>query len=148
MPLFAAARHPWLTAMLLAQTRLRVVRHSPMAYGLLMRRPRSSELTRAWIDPAVSDGRIRADIARFARGVDRKALVDIAPRLGAFTGPVHIVWGTADRCFRLEDGRRLAAAFSDVTLTEVPEATTFVSIDAPDAVADALRRVSTAAPKP
>jgi pimeloyl-ACP methyl ester carboxylesterase len=58
---------------------------------------------------------------------------------------VRIVWGTADRCFRLETAQRLAAAFSDATLTEVPDASTFVSIDAPDAVADAVRRVSTVA---
>jgi len=142
VPLFAAARHPWLTALLLTQTRLRLVRHSPMAYGLLMRRPRPRELTRAWIDPAVTDGRIRGDIARFARGVDRNALVDIASRLGEFGGPVRIVWGTADRCFHLDTAERLAAAFADATLVEVPDVTTFVSIDAPAAVADEVRRIS------
>ncbi len=72
VPLFVAARHPWLTKVLLAPMRLRPVRHSPLAYGLLLRRPRHAALTRQWITPAMTDRRIRADIARFARGVDRR----------------------------------------------------------------------------
>jgi pimeloyl-ACP methyl ester carboxylesterase len=44
----------------------------------------------------------------------------------------------SDRCFTLSSARRLADAFADARLIEVPEATTFVSIDAPDAVAAAI----------
>ena len=50
----------WLTALLLAPMRLRLVRNSPLAYGLLMRRPRDAALTRRWITPALTDRRIRA----------------------------------------------------------------------------------------
>ncbi len=39
VPLFLAAKRTWLTALLLAPMRLRLVRNSPLAYGLLMRRP-------------------------------------------------------------------------------------------------------------
>jgi pimeloyl-ACP methyl ester carboxylesterase len=140
--LFLAAKRPWLTRLLLAPMRLRVLRHSPLGFGLLLRRPRDAELTRHWVTPAMADARIRHDIARFARGVDRRSLVAAAPRLGQFAGPVRVVWGTADRCFPIASGRRLAAAFVDGELVEVPGATTFVSIDAPAAVADAIAAVS------
>jgi hypothetical protein len=113
-----------------------------MAFGLLMRRPRDAELTRHWITPALTDRRIRADIARFARHFDRTALVTAAPRLADFRGPVRIVWGTADRCFTLATARRLATAFPDGKLIEVPDVSTFVSIDAPADVADAIVDVS------
>jgi pimeloyl-ACP methyl ester carboxylesterase len=141
VPLFTAAKWPWLTKALLAPMRLRFMRHSPMAYGLLLRRPRNATLTREWVRPARTDARIRRDIARFASGVDRRSLVDVAPKLRDFRGPVRIVWGTADRCFTLKSARRLAAAFGDATLTEVADATTFVPIDAPEAVADAIVEV-------
>lgn len=141
LPLFFAVRHPWLTRLLLAPMRWRLVRHSPLAYGLLMRRPRDAELTRRWVTPAMTDARIREDIARFTRGLDRRSLVEAAPRLAEFAGPVRIVWGADDRCFTLASARRLTAAFPDAELITVPGATTFVPIDEPGAVADAIEAV-------
>jgi len=145
VPLFLAARRPALTSMLLAPMRLRVLRHSPLAFGLLMRRPLDADLTRHWITPAMTDRRIREDIARFASHVDRTALVSAAPRLRDFTGPTRIVWGTADRCFTPATGRRLAAAFAHSELVEVPGVSTFVSIDATHVVADSIATMSSAA---
>ena len=138
VPLFHIAKHPLLTKAMLAPTRLRAIRHSPLAYGLLLRAPRNAEMTRRWIAPSLGDRAIRDDIARFARAFDGKALVAIAPALREFTGPTRIVWGMSDRCFTLSSARRLADAFADARLIEVPEATTFVSIDAPDAVTAAI----------
>jgi pimeloyl-ACP methyl ester carboxylesterase len=51
------------------------------------------------------------------------------------------VWGTRDKHFTIELGRRLAAAFPRAQLDEVADATTFVSIDRPDAVVSAVRDV-------
>lgn len=144
LPLFEAAKRPWLTKFLLAPMRLRFMRHSPMAYGLLLRRPRDRELTRRWVTPAMTDSAIRSDIARFARAVDRRTLVNAAPRLRDFPGPVRIAWGTADRCFTLKSAQRLASAFADAELIEVAGVSTFVSIDAPEAVANAIASVATA----
>ena len=143
VPLFVAAKRTWLTNFLLAPMRLRFMRHSPMAYGLLLRRPRDGALTRRWVTPAMTDPAIRGDIARFARALDRRSLVVAAPRLRDFHGPAHLVWGTADRCFTLKSARQLAAAFDDATLTEVADVSTFVSIDAPEAVANAIVSIAT-----
>jgi pimeloyl-ACP methyl ester carboxylesterase len=138
VPLFAVARHPWLTKALLAPMRWRWLRHSPMAYGMLLRRPRDARLTRGWVMPALTDRRIRGDIARFAAGLDRRSLVAAEPALRRFTRPVRVVWGTGDRNFSLATARRLVATFPEATLVEVPGVSTFVSIDAPDAVAAAI----------
>jgi pimeloyl-ACP methyl ester carboxylesterase len=40
VPLFLAAQRPALTKILLTPMRLRLLRHSPLAFGLLLRRPR------------------------------------------------------------------------------------------------------------
>jgi pimeloyl-ACP methyl ester carboxylesterase len=139
VPLFHLARHRLPTWVLVQATRLRAVRHSPFAYGLLLKRPRSAALTGGWIAPACRSAAVRRDINRFARGVDRRSLVDAERWLARYPGPVRIVWGTGDRCFTLATGRRLAAAFARGTLVEVPGATTFLSVDRPDAVVDAVR---------
>ena len=57
---------------------------------------------------------------------------------------MRIVWGTADRNFKRSFAERLAATFPRATVVEVPDVSTFVPIDAPDAVAAAI--VNIAAP--
>ena len=49
-----------------------------------------------------------------------------------------LVWGQRDRIFTPSLGRRLAAVFSNRKLIEVPGAKTFVSLDEPGAVVDAI----------
>jgi pimeloyl-ACP methyl ester carboxylesterase len=73
--------------------------------------------------------------------MQRTELTDAASWLGDFEGPVRLVWGTRDKHFTIRLGRRLAAAFRQARLDEVADATTFVSIDRPDAVASAVREV-------
>ena len=143
LPLFNAAKRPWLTKLLLAPMRLRLMRHSPLAYGLLMQRPRASHLTAGWVTPAMTQREIRQDLARFARGVDRTTLTTAADRLCEFAGPVRIVWGTADHCFTLESAHRLASAFGHAEVIEVAGVSTFVPIDAPETVADAIVSIAT-----
>ena len=138
LPLFLAAKRTWLTRLLVAPMRLRALRHSPLGYGTLLRKPRDAALTRGWVAPAMGDAAIRRDIARFARRLDRRALLDATPRLGEFDRPVRVVWGRADRNFTLATARRLTTLFPDAELVEVPDVSTFVPIDAPQSVVDAI----------
>jgi pimeloyl-ACP methyl ester carboxylesterase len=55
------------------------------------------------------------------------------------------VWGTRDKHFTIGLGRRLAAAFPHAQLDTVGDAKTFVPIDRPGAVAQAVREVSESA---
>jgi pimeloyl-ACP methyl ester carboxylesterase len=98
-------------------------------------------LTASWLDPCRTDVRIRRNIATLLRNVAKTDLVDVSTRLHRFAKPVTIVWGQGDRCFTPALGRRLAAEFPKATLIEVPEARTFVSLDAPAAVVDAIATV-------
>ena len=69
-------------------------------------------------------------------------LTDVATRLPQFTKPVTLVWGQLDRCFTPGLGRRLAGCFSNGELIEVPDAKTFVALDDPDAVVDAITAIT------
>jgi pimeloyl-ACP methyl ester carboxylesterase len=137
---FALLRGPISIKLLTDQMRLKALRHSPLGYGLLLGRP-DPQLTASWLDPCRTDVRIRRNVATLLRNVAKTDLVDVSTRLHRFTKPVTIVWGQGDRCFTPALGRRLAAQFPNATLIEVPGARTFVSLDAPAAVVDAIATV-------
>ncbi|MGZ8178523.1 alpha/beta fold hydrolase [Williamsia sp. SKLECPSW1] len=134
---FALLRRPAILRAMIPTMRLTALRHSPLGYGLLVT-DRDGALTRSWIDPLLTDAAIRRDLVRFL-GAIRPADLDAVTRsLTGFRRPVSLVWGSGDRCFTTDLGRRLAAVFDDATFTSVPDARTFVPLDAPDAVADAV----------
>ena len=141
VPLFVLTRYRAAVWALAQQTRLRSVRHSALGFGSLLNRPLPDSLTRSWIQPIIDSRAIRHDVTRFARAMQRNELLDAAKWLSRFPGPVRLVWGTRDKHFTIELGRRLAAAFPHATVDEIADATTFVSIDRPDTVAHAVREV-------
>ena len=99
-------------------------------------------LTASWVRPARTDRRIAGDFAALARGIGRTDLTDVTPRLHRFTKPVTVVWGLDDRCFKPALGRRLAALFPDATTIDVYGASTFVPLDNPAAVSDAIMQTA------
>ncbi|MCE5287645.1 MAG: alpha/beta hydrolase [Nocardiaceae bacterium] len=139
--LFSLARNPAMISMLLAPMHLRFLRHSPLGYGLLITK-RDPKLTNAVLKPAQTDRAIRADLAAFAKAIDPAELAKVTPALRGFTKPVSIVWGMADRAFTPKMGRRLAEVLPNATFTEVPGARTFVSLDQPVAVFEAITALS------
>lgn len=136
---FAAMRTRITTSALMAPMGVTALRHSPLGFGLLAR-TLDPALTASWLTPARTDRRIAGDFAALARGIGRTDLTETAPRLQRFTKPVTVVWGTEDRCFTPALGRRLAALFPNSTVIDVPGASTFVPLDAPEAVAAAIVR--------
>ncbi|MBV8930602.1 MAG: alpha/beta hydrolase [Mycobacteriaceae bacterium] len=137
---FALLRGPVSIKVLMAQMKLTALRHSPLGYGLLINDP-DPATTAAWVQPASGDSRICRDLATLLRHVAHTDLVDVSRRLPRFTKPVTVVWGQRDRCFTPALGRRLAGLFPHATLIEVADARTFVSLDNPAAVIDAVAKV-------
>lgn len=140
-PLFHALRHPGLVAALAPVLRSRTVRHGPLAFGPLTSGPLDGRLTRDWVQPLASKA-IRRDLAKFARGVRPRLLLDAASRFGQFDGPVRILWGDADPYFRVELGRRLSEAFPRATFTTVPAGRTFLPLDRPGEVVNEITAAS------
>jgi pimeloyl-ACP methyl ester carboxylesterase len=134
VPLFRALRHPAVVAGLVPGLRSAKMRHGPLAYGPLTSGPLDRELTRDWVEP-LADQAIRRDLAKFARGVHPRVLLDAASRFGQFTGPVRILWGEADPFFRVDLGRQLSEAFPHASLATVATGRTFLPLDHPGEVA-------------
>ena len=137
---FAIMRGPRSIRVLSKLMKVPALRRSPLGYGLLMRQGHD-ELTASWVEPMSTDRRIAQNLATLLRGVGAMDLTDVATRLPRFAKPVTIVWGLADRCFTPSLGRRLAALFPNAAMVEVPDARTFVALDAPSAVVDAIATV-------
>lgn len=133
--LFKAFRKPTAIRALMAPMRATAVRHSPAGFGLLVREPLDAEQTRGWVQPCLSDAAIREDVARFAQKVDPADLDSASNRLGSFDGRALLVWGAADRFFKLADARRLRDAFTDARLVEIEDGRTFVPHDFPERLA-------------
>jgi pimeloyl-ACP methyl ester carboxylesterase len=141
---FAFLRGPISIKALMWQMGLRALRHSPLGFGLLVTDP-DPQLTAGWLEPCRKDSRICRDLAALLRQVAVTDLTEVATRLPKFTKPVTLVWGQGDRCFTPALGRRLAAVFPHSKLIEVPGARTFVALDNPTAVIDAIAAVNATA---
>jgi pimeloyl-ACP methyl ester carboxylesterase len=134
---FGVLRGPISIKAMMEPMRLAALRDSALGFGLLISRP-DKRVTADWIAPCLNDTRIRRDLAALLRQIAITDLTDVATRLHRFDKPVTLVWGQGDRVFTPRLGRRLAAAFTNAKLIEVPGARTFVSIDEPEAVIDAI----------
>jgi len=135
--LVAAGRRPGRLRLLMGPTRLRAVRHSALGFGPLATRL-DPQLTRRWIEPVLRSREVRRDAARFMASIRPAELLDVSTRLPSFERPVLLAWGTADRFFKLEFGRRLAEVFPNARLVEIEGSRTFVPLDAPERLVDEM----------
>ena len=110
-------------------------RHSVLGYGPLVRTRLDPALTRRWITPAITDAGIRRDAARFMGAIRSAELLEVSNRLDRFTKPVLLLWGSADRFFKIAFAHRLRAVFPDARVVEVAGGRTFLPLDDPDRVA-------------
>jgi pimeloyl-ACP methyl ester carboxylesterase len=133
-----AAAVPGLLWALLQPLRLPSQRHTPIAYGWLVKWPIDRAAEDSYVRPAISDGVVRRDIRGFVRGSDPSQTNAAADRLGEFDGPALIAWSADDRFFPVEDGRRLAADLPNARFELVPDARTFSMEDNPEALSEMI----------
>ncbi len=136
--LFVAGRREALIKPLAVSIKPTPLRHSRLGYGLLFANTPDPAVTQSWIEPVLRDKDVRRDVAKLLREVRPKDLLDVSTRFGAFTKPVHIVWGDADKAFKVSFAERLAAAFPNARLTRVPGAKTFFAMERPAELAAAI----------
>jgi pimeloyl-ACP methyl ester carboxylesterase len=137
-PMVHAAKIPGALYAAAQPMRSAKARRLPNAYGALAH-DLPDELSAAWIRPFLEDGDVRADTARFLRAMDKAITLDAATRLPSLRIPSLVAWGQDDRFFSPELGQRLAAVLPSSRLEPIEGARTFVSEDAPERLADAIR---------
>jgi pimeloyl-ACP methyl ester carboxylesterase len=102
------------------------------------------ELVREWVEPVLTDSRVREDLRRFTASLHTQTMVDAGGRLPQFTKPALIAWSADDTFFALDDGRRLAAALPDSRFELIEDARTFSMIDQPDVLAELIAEFASA----
>ena len=133
-PLQWAAKARLLGPSLLAM-HIRALRPTPLAYGLLTKRPIPADVLEGWVRPALNSRGVRGDVQHFTRHIDKRLTLDAAAKLGAFDRPVLLAWSAEDRFFKQSFAERLAAVFPDARLESIPDAWTFLSEDQPGVLA-------------
>jgi pimeloyl-ACP methyl ester carboxylesterase len=118
--------------------RLRRLRRSQLAFGMLTVSEADDDLLRSFTEPALHDAGVLRDGREFVAGMRPADTRAAAAKLPALTIPALIAWGTVDRFFTLADGRRLAATIPESRMVEIADASTFVSLDKPGELADAI----------
>lgn len=101
--------------------------------------PPTPERQREIFGAFATSGAARRDAVTVTASLDPALTLRAAPAIEAFDKPVTLVWGTEDELFPIAHAQRLRDAFPHATLTEIPDCSTFVMIDAPQELAVAIR---------
>jgi len=88
--------------------------------------------------PAWRDPRVAGDLVAALAGERPQLLIDAAEAIPQFDRPVLVIWGDACEFFPMAGAQRLASDFPRSTLIAVPGAKTWVPVDNPAAVAEAI----------
>jgi pimeloyl-ACP methyl ester carboxylesterase len=86
-----------------------------------------------------TSGAARHDAVKVTASLDPALTLRAAPAIEAFDRPVTLTWGTEDQLFPIDHARRLRDAFPHATLIEIHGSSTFVMLDAPRELAEAIR---------
>jgi pimeloyl-ACP methyl ester carboxylesterase len=100
--------------------------------------PPTPERQREIFGAFATSGAARRDAVTVTASLDPALTLRAAPAIEAFDKPVTLAWGTDDQLFPLSHAYRLRDAFPHATLTEIPDCSTFVMLNAPQKLAAAI----------
>jgi pimeloyl-ACP methyl ester carboxylesterase len=132
----AVARLPGGMAILQAPFRIGAV--GRMTYGMLAKERIPADLVASWLEPARRDPEVARDARKLIVGANKRLTLEAAERLEGFDRSTLFVWGTDDRFFKLDYAKRLAAVIPASRVVEIAGGGTFVPLDRPTEVADAI----------
>ena len=92
----------------------------------------------SFFEPARRDRRVAGDLVAAMAGFRPQVLLDAAEVIPHYDRPVLLVWGDSCEFFPPGDAERLTSDFPHATLQHVPGAKTWVPVDDPTALSDAI----------
>ena len=96
------------------------------------------ERQESFFGPALRDPGVAEDLIAVTASFRPQLLLDAAQAIPEFDRPVLLVWGDSCKFFPLADAERLLTDFPNATLVPVPGAKTWVPIDNPGVLSDAI----------
>jgi pimeloyl-ACP methyl ester carboxylesterase len=107
-------------------------------YAMLAKERIAPELVASWLEPARRDPAIARDTRKLIVSANKRYTLEAAERLEGFDRPTLFAWGTDDRFFKLDYAQRPAARIPGSRVVEIAGGGTFVPLDRPEEVADAI----------
>ena len=126
--------------------RLRPLRRLPIAFGWMSKRPVPDEVMDEWLRPALAQQKVRRDLLKYLRAVDKRDTLEAAERLRSFDRPALVVWAAEDRVMPPEHGRRMAELLPQGRLIEIGDSYTLIPEDQPAKLAAHIRQFVSAGP--
>ena len=117
--------------------RIKPLRRSPVAYGVLGKRL-DDDMLEEWVRPGLDNADVRRDTRKVILGIDPQQTIQAAKDLERFNAPTLFAWAPEDRWFKVEHADKLAAAMPDARVVRIPDSKTFVSLDQPEELANAM----------
>lgn len=101
------------------------------------------ELIASWMEPAKSDRAILRDAGKVTAGMNKRYTLAAAEKLRTSDLPIRLLWAPGDKYFPISYAERLAGEAKNATIEPIPNASTFVSLDQPERVAEEIAEFAT-----
>jgi pimeloyl-ACP methyl ester carboxylesterase len=135
-----AARDTKILAQLLGALEDPAIRATPVAYGLLLKRPVETEVSDSYALPASRNDGVLHDVAKAMASTSTAPVRTAGEHFIATCDlPVQLIWSSEDEVFPIAHAERFAEALRDGRLVRIDDAFSFTPEDRPDAVAAAIR---------
>lgn len=100
--------------------------------------PQSAETAEPIFGSFATSQATRKDALRLTQSLEPSVTLDAIDALKAFQRPVLLAWGESDKLFPVAHAERLAADFPHARMHKIPDASTYVMLDQPQALALAI----------
>jgi pimeloyl-ACP methyl ester carboxylesterase len=127
---------PGSTALLTAPVRVGPI--ARLAYRPFARTRLPDDLVASWLEPSIRDHDVRRDLKKLTVGMNRRHTLEAAEKLRGSDLPILLAWAPGDRYFPITYAERLAGEVGNARIVQIPDSKTFVPIDQPQRLADAI----------
>lgn len=104
------------------------------------KRPPTGERVREIFGEFATSSVARRDALRVTQSLEPSVTLEAVDALRAFSKPVLLPWGDADKLFPVEHAERLQADFPNARLQVITRASTYVMLDDPTTLAASIER--------
>jgi pimeloyl-ACP methyl ester carboxylesterase len=101
------------------------------------------ELIASWMEPAKTDRAILRDAGKVTAGMNKRHTLAAAEKLRSSDLPIRLLWAPGDKYFPISYAERLVNEAKNASLEPIPDASTFVSLDQPQRVAEEIAEFAT-----
>jgi pimeloyl-ACP methyl ester carboxylesterase len=109
-----------------------------LTFRPLMKSSYDDQLVRSWVEPARLSPAVTRDGLKFARAVHPRHTIAAASKLPSFDRPALMLWPPDCTFFKFSLAERLAEALPNSRIEPIKDGWTFLPLDQPAAVADAV----------